>query len=283
MAKHLTLKQRMMIFCEKMRHESLSAIAKIIGVHKSTISRELKRHCVDNQLYDPLTANTNADIIRSNASKQKRYKKITTKMREYITEKLLLKWSPEQIAGRMLIDFKIHISHQTIYNFIYDNKNNGGKLYRSLSHKGKRYRYKRFKISKIKGRVDISCRPSIVETKERIGDLEIDTIVSAKNTGKSCLVTLVDRKTKFTIMRRMKDKSSMSMQITIEQIAQECIIPIKTITSDNGLEFANHQNISNKIGCQFYFATPYRSCERGLNEHTNGKIRKYFPKGTNLI
>ena len=129
---------------------------------------------------------------------------------------------------------------------------------------------------------EIKRRPGIVDKKIRIGDFEIDTIVSAKNTGYSCLLTMVDRRSKFVFIRKLPNKTALEMQLAIEDVYQNTIIPFKSLTSDNGVEFARHQDISANIACKFYFARPYYSWDRGLNEHTNGLICKYVPNGTNF-
>lgn len=131
-------------------------------------------------------------------------------------------------------------------------------------------------------RVDISQRPKIVEKKTRVGDFEIDTVVSARNGGKSCLVTMVERRTKMTFIRKALDRSAKQIELAIEDVYLKSTIPMLTLTSDNGSEFANHRSIAENIGCDFYFARPYHSCDRALNENTNGLIRRYLPKGTNF-
>jgi IS30 family transposase len=158
----------------------------------------------------------------------------------------------------------------------------GGNLYKFLPHKGKRYKYGSGTRSIIKDRVDISHRPTIVEEKVRIGDIEGDTIVGVKNGSKNCLLTLVDRASKYTIIRKLVNKTAIEVEKAMNNSYDNSLIPFLTITYDNGTEFANHKNISQTLGCDIYFATPYRSCERGLNEHTNGLIRRFFPKKTDF-
>ena len=203
-------------------------------------------------------------------------------MEQYICDKLNLSWSPEQISGRMPIDIGKTLSHETIYSYIKHDRLNNGKLYKLLAHRGRRYKAKQASSTIITDRVDISQRPKIVENKDRIGDFEIDTVVSARDTGKSCLLTMVDRKTRMTFIRKSLNKSASQVQLAIEKVYVETTVPIMTLTSDNGSEFANHVSISQNIGCGFYFARPYHSCDRALNENTNGLIRRYLPKGTNF-
>lgn len=282
MAKHLTQAQRYYICIQIANNNTQTNIAKALGVSKSTISREIKRNQRSTGDYDSDYAHKKAVLVRTQASSAKAFKQLTKRMKAYILDKLQLKWSPEQISGRMRIDIGKLVSHETIYKFIKCDRQNGGELYKLLPHQGKKYKYGSNRGSQIVGRVDISARPKIVDTKTRIGDFEVDTIVSAKHTGKSCIFTMVERRSKATFIRKTTDKSATAIQKAIEDIYLNTTIPIKTVTSDNGLEFANHKDISENINCDFYFARPYRSCDRGLNEHTNGQIRKYIPKGTNL-
>ena len=285
MAKHLTQAQRYYICIEIARSCAIisqTAIAKALGVHKATVSREIARNSKDNGSYNVDYAHKQASLRRSYASSAKAFKKLSKRMKQYIATKLQEKWSPEQISGRMPIDIGKSISHETIYQYIKSDKRNDGKLFRLLARRGKKYRYGASKGSAIVGRIDISERPKIVAAKTRIGDFEIDTVVSARNTGKSCLFTMVDRRSKMTFIRKTLDKSAASIQAAIEDIYLNTIIPIRTLTSDNGTEFANHVSISENIACDFYFARPYRSGDRGLNENTNGLIRRELPKGTNF-
>lgn len=282
MAKHLTQQQRYYICLQIANFIPQNKIAKALGVDKSTISREIKRNQRSQGNYDSDYAQKKAALTRSRASSAKAFKIITKRMKEYINEKLGLRWSPEQISGRMKMDINKSICHETIYSYIRQDKRNGGKLFKFLAHKGYKYKYGSNSKFTIADRIDISLRPKIVEAKARIGDFEIDTVVSAKNTGKSCLLTMVDRRSKATFIRKTSDKSANQIQNAIEDIYLNTTMPINTLTSDNGTEFANHKAISENIRCEFYFARPYRSCDRGLNEHTNGLIRRYLPKGTNF-
>ncbi len=191
-------------------------------------------------------------------------------------------WSPEQISGRMKKKLKISISHKTIYQYIWQDKLCGGEIYKKLTHRGKRYKYGNSDKVKIPNRVDISKRPKIVERKARIGDFEGDTIVRVRGGSKNCLLTLIDRKSKFSLIKRTLDKSAKSIQIAMENIYDGTTVPFKTITYDNGTEFSYHEAIAESIGCEIFFARPYKSCDRDLNEHTNGLIRRFFPKKTDF-
>jgi IS30 family transposase len=207
----------------------------------------------------------------------------TKTMERYLRSKLKDDWSPEQIAGRMKIDKGWSVSHEAIYQYIYLNKANGGKLYKHLRHKNKKYHH-RAKVYQSRGilidRVMIDKRPRIVEKKSRIGDLEIDTVIGKDHHG--VLVTIVDRKSKFALIQKTPSKHAE----VVKEALIEMLIPLKpilkTITSDNGKEFAYHKEVSQTLATDFYFANPYHSWERGLNEHTNGLIRQYLPKKTDF-
>lgn len=175
------------------------------------------------------------------------------------------------------------ISHESIYQYIYDNKRHGGKLYIFLRHKNKSYHKRGREYNTrglLKNRVSIEDRSKIVERKSRVGDWEIDTIIGANHKG--AIVTIVDRASKFTVIKRTPTKHADTVTMTILDL----MLPIKqlthTITSDNGKEFAFHEQISKALDTKFYFANPYHSWERGLNEHTNGLIREYIPKQTDF-
>lgn len=260
-----------------------TAIAKEVGVHKSTISREFNRNITfirtryGSWQYKPNYAQTYADDRHKEKPKKKKF---TPEVEKFIREKLIEDWSPDQISGYAKKHELFIISHERIYQFILQDKKKGGKLYTHLRHQHKKYR-KRYGSPKrkfsIKNRVFIDDRPKIVEKKKRIGDWEIDTIIGQSR--KQAIVTLVERVSKKTLIQKVTQK-------TAELVAQATVGLLKpfpratfTITSDNGTEFAYHEKISQALDAEFYFAHPYHSWERGLNENTNGLIRQYLKKG----
>ena len=279
--KQLTLEKRYHISALQKAGLKQKEIAEKIAVHPSTISRELRRNRDKVRGY-------NAELAQIKSSKKHKQKtkreSLTARVEKYIRNKLKQDWSPEQISGRMKIDLGITVVHETIYRYIYANKANGGRLYKSLRHKNKKY-HKRSNEYKARGmlidRVMIGKRPKIVEKKSRIGDLEIDTVIGKNHVG--ALVTVVDRKSKFTLIKNVPTRQA----DVVTKALIEMITPIKaithTITSDNGKEFAYHKEVSAALDIDFYFANPYHSWERGLNEHTNGLIRQYLPKKSEFI
>jgi len=258
-------------FAYKQENYTQTKIAEILNVSKSTISRELKRNS-NNSYYNPEQAHIQA--IRRDKFKV-RYKKLTNKIKLEIGKLLRLGDSPEQLVGKLKKDKIANISHETIYRYIYANQKSGGQLYKYLRHKNKKYdnRSSEYKTrGQIKNRVNINKRPKIVDTKARFGDFEVDTIIGKDHKG--AIVTLVDRKSKFTLMKIVESKKAE----VVTQAIVELLYPIKkllhTITSDNGKEFSYHEEISKKLNIDFYFCDPYS----GLNEHTNGLVREYIPK-----
>ena len=279
--KQLTLKERYHISTLLKKGWSQKEIANSIGVNPSTISREIQRN------KDSLTQEYHYTFAESSASKRKKIKSkytvITSQIKTYIKTKLKEDWSPEQIAGRMKRDKGFTVCHETIYRYIYYNKSGGGRLYKHLRHKNKKYHNRANKYQRrgiIIDRVSIDKRPKIVERKNRIGDFEIDTVIGLNHIG--ALVTVVDRKSKYTIIQKVNSKRAKEVTSALITMLHPLKHITKTITSDNGKEFAYHKEVSNAIDTDFYFAHPYSSWERGLNEHTNGLIRQYLPKKTDF-
>ena len=260
-------------------------IAKEIGVHKSTISREFKRNLVfvrtklGSWQYKPDYAQYYANERRK---AKRHYYKFTEEVSDFVREKLLEDWSPEQISGYAKRWKLFSISHERIYQFVLEDKRNGGELYKHLRHKNVKYR-KRFSSSersKIRNRRMIDERPKIVEEKSRIGDWEIDTIIGKNQ--KQAILSLVERVSKFTILKKLPRKTGELTKIAITKALKEYFNQVFTITSDNGSEFAKHEEVSQELQADFFFAHPYSSWERGLNENTNRLVRQYVKKGSEL-
>jgi len=251
----------------------------MVGVSASTISRELKRN-TGQRGYRPKQAQMKAIQRRQSATK---CIKMTPQLKGSIDAKLRQEWSPEQITGWLKATQPVSVSHQRIYDHIFEDRRCGGTLYKSLRQTNKRRR-KRYGHSdhrgQIKDRVSIDERPKIVDRKSRFGDWEIDTIIGKNYRG--VLVSIVERRSRYTLI--VKAESKQADEVKNKTI--DLLIPIRTlvhtITADNGKEFALHNQISNALDTNVYFAHPYHAWERGLNENTNGLIRQYFPKGSPL-
>ena len=279
--KQLTLKERYHIWTSLKQGRKQKEIAESIGVHPSTICREIQRN------KDKTTQEYHYTFAEGTASKRQKnkvkYTVITSKIKMYIKAKLKEDWSPEQIAGRMKREKGFSICHETIYRYIYYNKLRGGRLYKHLRHKNKKYHSRSNKYQRrgiISDRVSIDKRPKIVEKKNRIGDFEIDTVIGLNHVG--ALVTVVDRKSKYAIIQKVSSKRAKEVTEALITMLHPLKNITKTITSDNGKEFAYHKQVSEALDTDFFFAHPYSSWERGLNEHTNGLIRQYLPKKTDF-
>ena len=275
---HLTEEERYQIYAYQKSEKSPSEIAILLERNKSTISRELTRN-TGMKGYRPKQAH---ELGVERSKKAEKAIKMTEELIAKIEEKIRLDWSPEQISGRLLKDEGISISHETIYQHILKDKKEGGDLYTHLrcqKKKRKRYGTKAHdKRGKIKDKVSIEKRPQIVDDKVRKGDWEGDLVIGQNH--QCALVTLADRKSKKVKMAKVNSKEADGVKRAVIKLmnGESCY----TITFDNGKEFAHHKEMANNIGAKIYFAHPYSSWERGLNENTNGLIRQYFPKGSSF-
>ncbi len=206
---------------------------------------------------------------------------MTGQIKKWIKRLIKQELSPQQVVKYLKRYKKVSLHHETVYQFIYADKACGGKLYQHLRVVSKRYR-KRYgaydRRGRIKNRVGIEERPAVVDRRNRVGDWECDTVMGLGR--KSALLTMVERKTLYTVIARLTGKRpDLLAKVTID-IMSHFKDKLKTITYDNGLEFAEHEAIELEV--DIYFAHPYCSWERGTNENTNGLIRQYFPKGTDF-
>ncbi|MCI0500137.1 MAG: IS30 family transposase [Epsilonproteobacteria bacterium] len=281
--KHLTEEERYHIAAYKKAGYKQKDMAKELGVSPATISRELKRNSsLIRKSYSAKSAN-NVAVAKRRYASMKSNKKMDDELKAKIIAYIKDDYSPEQISGTLQAREKFSISHVTIYGLIKEDKLQGGKLHEHLRfhHTGhRRAKYGSRSTSGIKDRVSISKRPDIVNESMRIGDIEIDTIVGANQKG--AITTAVDRGSKLVRISKPTSKKASEVASETIRILQDFKDRIHTITSDNGLEFANHKEISKVLECDYYFCHPYSSCERGLNEYTNGLIRQYIPKGTSF-
>ena len=282
--KQLTQQQRYHIYGLWRAGYNQINIAKEIGVHKSTISREFKRNMFwwNSRIPQYKPDYAQAYCRERHKSKNKKIK-FTVEIKNFVHEKLMLDWSPDQISGYAKQQKLFSISHERIYQFILNDKENGGELYLHLRHQHKKYR-KRYGSPKregpIKNRKFIEERPKIVDEKKRIGDWEIDTIIGKE--PKQAIVTIVERVSKKSVLKKVKTKNAELVRIaTVDGLKQYSDL-VYTITGDNGCEFSKHEKVSKELNADFYFAHPYASWERGLNVNTNGLVRQYLKKGSDF-
>lgn len=277
----LTLAERYEISAYKKQDVSISKIANILGRSKSTISRELRRNADGrNKSYRPDLAHKKA--ISRHQQKNK-HKAFTAQIQDDVTYWLKEGYSPEQIKGNADRQKLPCVSIERIYQFIWQEKKDRGKLYTHLRTKGKKYNKRSNKQAGrglIPNRTCISQRPEVVDRKQRIGDMEMDLIIGKGHKG--ALLTINDRATGTLRMGHVKGKEAVDIERKALALLEDSIPFLKTITTDNGKEFANHEKLAEQLGIDFYFARPYHSWERGANENLNGLVRQYFPKGTNF-
>ena len=193
--------------------------------------------------------------------------------------------TPEQIAGRMEErKHKHRVSHQTIYTYIRNDRYSGGKLYKSLRYRGKKYKWRGFMKNKTKipNRKDIAQRPDAVNNKERYGDWESDLVVSSKR-GSGAAATFAERSSMFfraiKVIAQSADEMVRATKEALGDLPKEMR---RTMTHDNGKEICKHEQITQELGIDIYCARPYKSCDRGLNEWMNRELRRFFPKGTDF-
>lgn len=277
--KQLTEIERYQIYAMNQAGHSQLEIALLLGRSPSTISREL---CRNKGLrgYRPAQAQRLSETRRRAAP---RARKLTGEVRSWIETLIRQELSPQQVVDYLKRHKRLSLHHETVYGLIYADKASGGDLYTHLRVASKPYR-KRYghydRRGKIRNRVGIDERPKVVAARGRIGDWEGDTVM-----GKGCksaLLTLVERKTLYTVIMRLTGKRSDLLAEAAVKGMQALKSNVKTITLDNGMEFADHEEIGRGLSAAIYFAHPYASWERGINENTNGLIRQYFPKGTDF-
>lgn len=275
--KQLTQEQRYQIEALLKAGHNQTETATVIGVDKGTISREIRRNS-GLRGYRPRQAHRLALARRANKAQPR----ITNWVWQQVEALIREGWSPEQIAGRLEDEQGVCISHEWIYLYIYADKRSGGDLYRYLRcQKARRKRYGTYsRRGIIPNQVSIDARPAIVDSRRRFGDWEGDTVIGKGHRG--ALVTLVERKSLYTVIRAVLYKTAEAVRNAVTEGLTPHKERVHTITYDNGREFTDHEGMARDLDAHIYFAHPYASWERGLNENTNGLIRQYFPKNRDL-
>jgi len=286
---HLNEQERVCIFHLQASQFSHAEIGRRLKRDRATIGRELKRFRRHPswpyyRRYFPDSAD---QMARERRGRPRGFRWTHHRpLLAYVLRKLRLEWSPQQIAGRIGKDFpkdrKMRVSHQSIYQYIKADRQAGGSLWKRLrqSHKLRRRSYGSGpRRSRIPDRIGIEQRPKQAESRRQIGHWEADTMLGRKGR----LATCVERKSRYVLIARLPDGKA----IEFNAAAIRCFRKIpsrwrKTITTDNGSEFIEHKQLGSRLGFKTFFANPYSSWERGTNENTNGLIRQYLPKQTDL-
>ena len=281
MASHLTLEEREAIAHMYRAGKMQTQIAERLGRSKSTISRELRRNRSRNG-YWAVAADRKAQTRRSQRPWVGKLER--PEVRRYVRERLRQSWSPDQIAGRSHSDFprdrRRQISHQTIYTWIRTEEAAGKHWQRYLRRLGRK-RPDQENRGQMRACVSIAGRPAVVDRRSRYGDWEGDTIVGANHRGGA--VTLVERKSGYLLLGKVPNLQAATVrQAAAQRYRSTPAVLRKTLTLDNGKEFAEHDQLAEEAALKVYFAKPYCAWQRGTNENTNGLIRQFFPKGTDL-
>lgn len=284
---HLTEHERYVIYHLTLCKLSDREIGRRLGRCHTTIAREVKRNGPNHRgVYWNVAAHQTAMERRRKPRHARR--RSNQRLVAYVESGLRARWSPETIVGRMRVDHptreKMRISAECIYAWIYRDARSGGDLYRCLRRK-RRFRRKQRRYGSgrrfIAGRISIAERPAVVEKRKRFGDWEGDTVEGGKQSG--FIVTHVERKSRYLIAAKLPDKRSQPLaERTVRAFADIPQSLKKTLTFDNGSEFAAFRLIEEQAGFKVYFANPYAAWERGTNENTNGLLRDYFAKGSDF-
>lgn len=275
MAKHLTFEERQFLYRLKKRGRSNTEMAELMGRDRSTIYRELNRN-TGQRGYRPKQAQCLADERR--LASRRPHKMDDPDVHQYVQDRLQKLWAPDQIAGRVRCDFprasRRWLSRQAIYNWIHDQ----APEWRTLLRRGGRPPEKRGKLTDC---VRIDGRPNVINRRCRYGDWEGDTMVGQGR--RSALLTLVERKSGYARIGRVDSmKSEMTVRVAKRRMMDLPPSLRRSVTFDNGKEFAEHNKLTNWLELETYFADPYSSWQRGTNENTNGLLRQFFPKGTDF-
>jgi len=256
---------------------SRTAIADKLGFHKGTIGREITRN-KGRRGYRPRQAQMKAQArVEAKCGPYK----MDPVMMSLITERLELRWSPEQISNRLRVEGQPYVSAETIYKFIAEDQKNGGELWRNL-RRSRRRRKRRFpsedRRGKIQGARKISKRPRKANKRKKLGHWERDLMVGKNH--KSAVLVITDRKSRFNKFRKLNGKYA--KKVTKETIVALRGLPLKSVTNDRGQEFSDHKRCEKKMKVKIYFCDPYSSYQRGTNENRIGILRQYFPKKTDI-
>ncbi len=278
MYNHLIPEQRYTIDVMLQQNKSRKEIAETIKVSQSTLGREIKRNG-GKYAYHWKLAQTKADDRKR---RLQNYRSLTVEIRSFVRKKLTKEqWSPAQIVGRLRKSGQKSVCVETVYAYIRADKANGGSLWKHCRHKLKhRKRQACTTYTAVQNRTMIDERPSEWDGSTP-GDFEMDTIVGKD--GKGAIVTLVERNTNFTMARKLPHgKNAKALAECVIIMLLPYIGHIRSITTDNGSEFAEHQRMAKRLKTKIFFAHPYSSWEKGCIEYHNKLIRQYIPKGTNI-
>jgi len=274
----ITFAERYTLGALRRRGCSAAAIARVLGRHRSTIGREVRRNgTAHDGWYRPQMADWYA---RGRRSRSRRNLRFTPADWDQVRALVREDWSPEQVAGWLKRHDRLSISHETIYRYIWRDLRHGGSLSQHLrgARKQRRKRYGAYDSrGRLAGKRRITERPAIVDRRRELGHWEADTMLGASQAG-PCVLSMVERKTGFLLLGQLDQRLSVAVNQRARQLIAAQPHRVRTITVDNGTEFHEYGKLERATGTRFYFATPHHAWERGTNENTNGLVRQYLPK-----
>lgn len=280
--RHLNAQERVAIFYLQQMGWSFRAIGRRLARHHTTIAREFRRNAPRYSIYWYGTAQEFAG--RRRAMPRHRRRASHCPLASYVHRKLAEQWSPELIAGRLRRDYPrnaaMRISAECIYQWLFQDAKSGGQLYQHLRRRHRRRKPRTVGRTRglIRNRVGIEHRPAGANNRSRYGHWEGDTVEGKKGTGS--IATYVERKSRYLVSFKLRSKHA--GQLSNSTIAAFSGLPVRlrrTMTLDNGKEFAAFEKTDHALAMTTYFANPHAPWERGANENTNGLLRQYFPKG----
>ena len=273
--RHLIQEERYQISAFQLAGWSIRAIAAKLGRPASTISRELGRNRANGDYQPQVAESLASDRSRRSAANARR---VPDAAWQFARLKLAETWSPQQIAGHQRVEQMPRLSHETIYRRIYADQRAGGDLHLALRHH--KHRRKRRGVRERRGsiphQVSIELRPEVANLRQRYGDWEADLVLGARHS--QALVTINERKSRYALITRVASKHAAGVGRAIVDELAPFAQMAHTLTTDNGKEFAKHQQVAAALGLDYYFAHAYSSWERGANENLNGLVLQFFPK-----
>jgi IS30 family transposase len=271
--RQITEDERYQIAVMRRGRASMAAVARVLGRHRSSILREVRRNRSRRRRYEWYHADC---LARERRQTARRYRRIQAGDWTRIRRRLEAWWSPEQIAGRFRRTGELRVSYQTIYRYIQQDREAGGRLYQLLRRArcfGRRQR--RSPRRETRGR-PIGTRPAVVEHRQQVGHWEIDTL---QGDGRGpCALSAVERKTGYVVLGKLPRATGTAFAHRAIQVFRQQPRRVRTVTADNGSEMTAFEVLERALDTRFYFATPYHAWERGTNENTNGLLRQYLPK-----
>lgn len=284
---HLTEQERYVIGHMRMAGFTLREIGGRIGRDHSTVSRELRRNAPD--YGGPYWWDNAQPQATARRHKTRHYRRQSClRVVGYVERKIRAGWSPEQVSGRLRLQFpsdrEMRVSTETVYSWVYAEARTGGTLYRHLRrHHKRRRRQVRYGMGRrfLGKRPGIAQRPAVVNDRSRFGDWEGDTV--SGRVGTAGIVTHVERKSRYLLAAKIPDKKAATFTASSSGLFGTIATPLRqTLTLDNGSECAGYADLARQTGIAIYFAVPYAAWQRGTNENTNGLLRQYFPRGTDF-